>query len=270
VAKAPVDVAVRPTGGRWTIPTTEAGRQEVLARLVPLRPTLVLVDAAGGLELPLVADLAAAALPVLVVTPCQGRDCATATGPLAQPDAWDVRALAHLAEAIRPLSRPLPDAATQALTARLVAEKNRLSLAAPALRPPLQAPLTWLAHELQALEQDRGPDRTPEPRVGGARRSVAARRLGGGAPFNRDSGTLGGKRTVWGGRARVRGPRSMAARVASRHNPVIRAFSQRRCAKGTPKQVALTACRRKLWTMLTAIVNQRSRWPGIIPQARCS
>lgn len=152
VAKAQLDVAVRPTGDRWAIPNTEAGLQDVRARLAPLRPALVLVDASGGLELPLVAVLAAADLPVVVVNPRQVRDFARATGQLAKTDALDTRALAHFAEAVRPIPRPLPDAATQALTAllarrqqvvaMLVAETNRLSLAVPAIRPRLQAHIT--------------------------------------------------------------------------------------------------------------------------------
>jgi transposase len=304
VAKAQLDIAVRPTGDRWAIPNTEAGRQDVLTRLTALPPTLVLVDAAGGLELPLVAALAAAALPVVVVNPRQVRDFAKATGQLAKTDALDARALAHFAEAVHPIPRPLPDAATQALTAllarrqqvvaMLVAEKNRLSLAAPAIRPRLQAHITWLERELETLDQDVGemlrrspvwrekeallqsvPGVGPQlartllahlPELGTLdRKRIAA--LVGVAPFNRDSGTLRGKRAVWGGRARVRVPLYMAALVASRHNPVIRAFYHRLCAKGKPKKVALTACMRKLVTILNAIVKHRSRWHGIIPQA---
>jgi transposase len=307
VAKAQLDIAVRPTGDRWAIPNTEAGRQDVLTRLTALPPTLVLVDAAGGLELPLVAALAAAALPVVVVNPRQVRDFAKATGQLAKTDALDARALAHFAEAVHPIPRPLPDAATQALTAllarrqqvvaMLVAEKNRLSLAAPAIRPRLQAHITWLERELETLDQDVGemlrrspvwrekeallqsvPGVGPQlartllahlPELGTLdRKRIAA--LVGVAPFHRDSGTLRGKRTVWGGRARVRVPLYMAALVASRHNPVIRAFYHRLCAKGKPKKVALTACMRKLVTILNAIVKHRSRWHGIIPQVSCS
>jgi transposase len=304
VAKAQLDVAVRPTGDRWAIPNTEAGRQDVLTRLTALPPTLVLADAAGGLELPLVAALAAADLPVVVVNPRQVRDFAKATGQLAKTDALDARALAHFAEAVHPLPRPLPDAATQALTAllarrqqvvaMLVAEKNRLSLAAPTIRPRLQAHITWLERELETLDQDVGemlrrspvwrekeellqsvPGVGPQlartllahlPELGTLdRKRIAA--LVGVAPFNRDSGTLRGKRTIWGGRARVRVPLYMAALVASRHNPAIRAFYHRLCAKGKPKKVALTACMRKLVTILNAIVKHRSRWHGIIPQA---
>jgi transposase len=307
VAKAQLDISVRPTGDRWAIPNTEAGRQDVLTRLTALPPTLVLVDAAGGLELPLVAALAAADLPVVVVNPRQVRDFAKATGQLAKTDALDARALAHFAEAVQPTPRPLPDAATQALTAllarrqqvitMLVAEKNRLSLAAPAIHPRLQAHITWLERELAMLDQDVGamlrhspvwrekedllrsvPGVGPQlartllahlPELGTLdRKRIAA--LVGVAPFNRDSGTLCGRRTVWGGRARVRVPLYMAALVASRHNPIIRAFYHRLCAKGKPKKVALTACMRKLVTILNAIVKHRSRWHGIIPQASCS
>ena len=307
VTKAPLDVAVRPAGHRGAIPNTEQGRQDVLARLAALRPTLVLVEASGGLELPLVAALAAADLPVVVVNPRHVRDFAKATGQLAKTDALDARALAHFAEAVRPPPRPLPDAATQALTAllarrqqvmaMLVAEQNRLSLAASTLRSRLQAHITWLKRELHELDQDLGrtlrhspvwrekedlrrsvPGVGPQlarpllaylPELGTLdRQRIAA--LVGVAPFNRDSGTLRGRRTVWGGRARVRVPLYMAALVASRYNPVIPAFYQRLCAKGKPKKVALTACMRKLPTILKAILKHRSRWHGISPQASCS
>jgi transposase len=97
------------------------------------------------------------------------------------------------------------------------------------------------------------------------RKGIAA--LVGVAPFNRDSGTLRGKRTVWGGRARVRTALYMAALVASRHNPVIRAFYQRLCTAGKPKKVALTACMRKLLTILNAILTHRTRWHDVPPQA---
>lgn len=115
VAKAQLDIAIRPSGDRWAILNTEAGRQDALTRLTVLLPTLVLVDAAGGLELPLVATLAAADLPVVVVNPRHVRDFARATGQLAKTDALAARALAHFSEAVRPTPRPLPDAATQAL-----------------------------------------------------------------------------------------------------------------------------------------------------------
>ena len=149
VSKAQVDVAVRPTGQRWVVTYNETGVEELLSQMVDLGPALVLLEATGGLELPLVAALAAAALPV-VVNPRQVRDFARATGTLAKTDALDAAVLAHFAEAVRPPVRPLREAETQALNSlaarrhqvltMLVSEKNRLgepptSPSVPALRP---------------------------------------------------------------------------------------------------------------------------------------
>ena len=90
------------------------------------------------------------------------------------------------------------------------------------------------------------------------RRQIAA--LVGVAPFNRDSGTLRGKRTVWGGRARVRTALYMGAMVASRFNPVIRDFYQRLLSAGKPKKLALTACMRKLLIILNSMLKYGSSW----------
>lgn len=303
VAKARLDVAVRPTGQRWQIPYTEEGIQEVVSHLDTLHPKLVLLEASGGLEMPLVAALAAAHLPVVVVNPRQVRDFARATGKLAKTDVLDAQVLAHFAEAVRPAPRSLADAKTQALTAlvarrhqlisMLVAEKNRLGTALPSVRPRIQAHISWLEHELKDLDDDLGnalrqsplwrekdnllrsvPGVGPHlsvvllahlPELGTLdRRRIAA--LVGVAPFNRDSGTLRGKRTVWGGRARIRAALYMAALVASRHNPLIHAFYLRLCAAGKPKKVALTACMRKLLTILNAILKHRTPWRPVIPQ----
>ena len=145
VSKAQLDVAVRPIGQRWQVRYTEEEVQQLVSRLDTLQPTLVLLEASGGLELPLVAALAAGALPVAVVNPRQVRDFARATGRLAKTDALDAEVLAHFAEAVRPACRPLPDAEAQALAAlmarrrqvmvMLVAEKNRLGTAFGAVRP---------------------------------------------------------------------------------------------------------------------------------------
>jgi len=241
VAKAQLDVAVRPAGQRWAGPSTEEGVQALLARLQALPPTLVLLEASGGLELPLVAALVAARLPVVVVNPRQVRDFAKATGKLAKTDALDAQVLAPFAEAVHPTPRPLPDAATQVLTAllsrrhqlvtMLVAEKNRLRATPSSIRQRIQAHIARLERELEDLDRDVGrklrhspvrrekEDRlrsvpgvgpqlpltllAPLPELGTLdRKRLAA--LVGVAPLNRDSGTLRGKRTIWGGRARVR------------------------------------------------------------------
>ena len=115
VSKAQVDVAVRPTGQRWAASYNETGVEELVSQIVDIGPAMVLLEATGGLEVPLVAALAAAALPVVVVNPRQVRDFARATGTLAKTDALDAAVLAHFADAVRPSVRPLRDAETQVL-----------------------------------------------------------------------------------------------------------------------------------------------------------
>ena len=297
VAKAQVDVAVRPTGQTWTITYDDAGIQELVSQLKTLEPALVLLEATGGLELPMVVALATAALPVVVVNPRQVRDFAKATGTLAKTDTLDAAVLAHFADAIRPDVRPLRDAETQVLAslvarrhqvvAMLVSEKNRLRRAISAVRPRVEAHIAWLEQELEDLDQglrqtlrqsplwrEKDDLLRTVPGVGEQlsltllaylpelgtldRRQVAA--LVGVAPFNRDSGTLRGKRTVCGGRARIRAVLYMGALVASQYNPVIRDFYRRLLAAGKPKKLALTACMRKLLVILNSMLKHRSPW----------
>ena len=198
--------------------------------------------------------------------------------------------------------RPLRDAETQALNSldarrhqvmtMLVSEKNRLSSATVAVRPSIEAHIAWLEQELDDLDEGlrqtlrqspvwREKDdllRTVPgegeqlsltllaylPELGTLdRRQVAA--LVGVAPFNRDSGTLRGKRAVWGGRSRVRGALYMGTLSATRYNPFIRDFYQRLLAHGKPKKVALVACMRKLLVILNSMLKHRSPWRGITP-----
>ena len=302
VSKAQVDVAVRPTGQRWVVSYDETGIKELVSQMVDLGPAMVLLEATGGLELPLVAALAAAALPVVVVNPRQVRDFARATGMLAKTDALDAAVLAHFADAIRPEVRPLRDAESQvlnSLTARrhqvltmLVSEKNRLGTAISAVRPRIEAHIAWLEQELNDLDKElrQSLRRSPVwrekddllrtvPGVGEQlsltlladlpelgtldRRQIAA--LVGVAPYNRDSGALRGKRAVWGGRSRVRGVLYMGTLTATRFNPVISDFYQRLLAAGKAKKVALVACMRKLLTILNAMVKNNSTWRGSCP-----
>ena len=298
VAKAQVDVAIRPADDRWRVSHDEAGIRQLVSRLKTLEPVMVLLEASGGLELPLVAALAAEAVPVVVVNPRQVRDFAKATGKLAKTDSLDAAVLAHFAEVVRPPVRPLRDAETQALNSlaarrhqvmtMLVSEKNRLSSATVAVRPRIEAHIAWLEGELDDLDEglrqtlrqspvwrEKDDLLRSVPGVGERlsmtllaylpelgtldRRQVAA--LVGVAPFNRDSGTLRGKRTVWGGRARVRAILYMGALVASRHNPVIRDFHRRLLAAGKPKKLALTACMRKLLVILNSMLKHGKNLP---------
>ena len=225
------------------------------------------------------------------------RDFARATGKLAKTDALDAQVLAHFAEAVRPSVRPLRDADTQELNfltmrrsqlvTMLVSEKNRLGRASHSVRPRIQSHITWLEQELSDLDNDlrEALRRSPVwrekddllrsvPGVGEQlslsllaylpelgtlnRKQIAA--LVGVAPFNRDSGPRRGKRSVWGGRSRVRATLYMAALSASRYNPVLRVFYQRLLAAGKPKKVALTACMRKLLTILNAMIRSGQHW----------
>ena len=163
VAKAQVDVAVRPTDDRWEVSHDEAGVRQLVSQLKTLEPVMVLLEASGGLELPLVAALATEELPVVVVNPRQVRDFARATGKLAKTDSLDAAVLAHFAEVIRPPVRPLRDAETQVLNSlvarrhqvmtMLVSEKNRLGTAIVAVRPRVEAHIAWLERELDDLDE---------------------------------------------------------------------------------------------------------------------
>lgn len=298
VSKATLDVAVRPHGAVWRVPNDEAGQAELLARLVDLAPTLVVLEATGGYELPVAGTLAGAGLPVAIVNPRQVRDFAKATGHLAKTDRLDAALLAQFAEAIHPEPRALPDALTQHLSAlverrrqvvqMVTAERNRLQATrSPAVRRHIQAHLEWLIQQLHELEEElrQAIEASPiwqaqrdllctVPGIGPTLAAVlladlpelgtlSAKHLAalvGVAPLNRDSGTHSGHRIVWGGRAAVRAALYMAALVATRYNPLLRAFYLRLVERGKPKKVALTACMHKLLTILNAMVKHQTPW----------
>jgi transposase len=297
VSKAHLDVWVRPDGVAWRSPNTDSGARAVADRLKELHPDLVVLEATGGLESPVAGALAVLGVPVAVVNPRQVRDFAKSVGRLAKTDTLDARVLAHFAEAVKPEPHPLPDeqaAQLSALLARrrqlsemLTAERNRLQSADITLHRRLKVHIRWLERELGDIEDDLGsavkesplwlakdnilksvPGIGPVvsftllselPELGQLnRKQIAA--LAGVAPLNRDSGTLSGRRTVWGGRSRVRSALYMAALVASRHNPVIRDFYLRLCTAGKPKKVALTACMRKLLLILNSMIRHEEKW----------
>ena len=154
VAKAQREMALRPTGERWAVGTDDAGMAALVARLQALQPRVIVLEATGGDQRAVVAALAAAGLPVAGVNPRHARDVAKATGQLAQTEALDARALAHVAEAVRPTPRPLPDAQAderrallarrRPLVAMRTAEQHRLGNAPPRLQTDIQAHLTGL------------------------------------------------------------------------------------------------------------------------------
>ena len=297
VSKARLDVAVRRSGASESFLNDAAGIKELVKRLAEIQATLIVLGATGGVERGVTRALASAALPVVVVNPRQVRDFAKATGQLAKTDHIDAVVLARFAEAVRPAVRPLPDEITlelRALIARrrqitemIVAENHRLGGASKAVKKRIDAHLRWLEAELDRADKDLdqsirhspmwqenqdllrtvpgiGPVISRSliaelPELGKLnRKQIAA--LVGVAPLNRDSGTLRGRRSIWGGRAAVRAVLYMAALVASRHNGVIRAFYQRLRSAGKAPKVALVACMRKLLTILNAMIKHKTRW----------
>jgi transposase len=296
-AKAQLDIALRPSGERWAVPNDASGVAALVARAQTLNPTRIVLEATGGLERAVTSALATAGLPVVVVNPRQVRDFARATGQLAKTDALDARVLAHFADVIRPTPRPLPDAQTQELRARLgrrqqlvgmrTAEQNRLAGVSERLTKDITAHIAWLNAGIATLDADLetllrasplwrenddllqsakgiGPVSAHTlllelPELGTlTRQQIAA--LVGVAPLNGDSGTLRGTRTIWGGRAHVRTVLYMSTLVATRFNPQIKTFYQRLLAAGKVKKVALTACMRKFLTILNAMLKHRTPW----------
>ncbi|MDJ0897152.1 MAG: IS110 family transposase [Alphaproteobacteria bacterium] len=298
VSKDRLDVHLRPSGESFAVARNGDALSNLATRLGQLTPTLIVLEATGGFEITVAASLAGADLPLAVVNPRQIRDFARATGRLAKTDALDAEAIALFAERIRPAPRAVPDADARAL-AELVARrrqvvdmigaetKRRRQASAKRLQKRLDAHLAWLQKELSQIERDlddsvRGSPvwranedlLTSVPGIGKTtartliatlpelgeltRRQIAA--LAGVAPLNRDSGTLRGRRMIAGGRAAVRRALYMATLSAARWNQTIAAFYQRLIAAGRPAKLALTACMRKLLTILNAILRDQRPW----------
>lgn len=297
VSKERLDVTMRPSGESESVSNDKDGIEALVKRLREVGPSLIVLEATGGLERGVTRGLASAELPVVVVNPRQVRDFAKATGQLAKTDRIDALVLARFGEAVRPALRPLPDELTmelRALIARrrqitemIVAERNRLSRASKSVKKRIDAHIGWLEAELDRADKDLDQSigqspiwREKEdllrsvPGIGPVisrsliaelpelgelnRKQIAA--LVGVAPLNRDSGTLRGRRRIWGGRATVRAVLYMAALVASRRNAVIGGFYKRLRNAGKAPKVALVACMRKLLTVLNSMIKHRTCW----------
>lgn len=297
VSKATLDVATSNRKETKSFPNDESGITQVISYLKKEIPTLTVMEATGGLEKLLAASLIEASIPVVVVNPRQVRDFARAKGKLAKTDNIDAHILVEFACDIHPEVRALTDKQTeeikammvrrQQLIAMLTMEKNRLCSASKAVGPSIQENIKWLKQLLTNLDNDlenqihnspiwREKDNLLKsvPGVGpvlsmtllGAlpelgqltRKQIAA--LAGVAPFNRDSGKYRGKRSTKGGRTRVRPPLYMATLVATRFNPVIKAYYDHLLKMGKIKKVALTACMRKLLVILNAMLRDHQMW----------
>jgi transposase len=298
VSKARLDVAVRPTGERYSVANDPEGIDTLVGGFEEVGLELVVLEATGGFERPAAMALAASGIPVAVINHRKARDFAKATGILAKTDRIDAYVLAHFAEALKPEPRALPDEEALLLSEildrrrqlidMLVAENNRLAATvSEPVKERIRAHVRWLEKELTRTnrELEEVIEASPTwreneallrtvPGVGPAlARTLLAElpelgtlthkrlcALVGVAPFSRDSGRMRGKRQVWGGRARVRTALYMGAMVASRHNPLIREFYERLVEAGKPKKVALVACMRKLLSILNAVMRDHKPW----------
>jgi transposase len=296
VSKATLDVAV--DGGTVAqYANDDAGITQTIAGLRTAGCTLVVLEATGAYHHSVTSALVAAGMAVAVVNPRQVRDFARSVGQLAKTDRLDARVLARFAAVVQPAPRPLPDEATQELAAlldrrrqlieMLVAEKNRALIARKRVQPSVRAHIMYLTEALAETDRELdtlirasavwreqedllrtvpgiGPQTARTmiadlPELGRLnRRQIAA--LAGLAPLARDSGTFRGVRVCWGGRARIRATLYMAVVAAIRCNPVVRAFYQRLRAAGKPAKVAITACMRRLLTIINTMVRNQEPW----------
>jgi transposase len=297
VSKASLDLATSQGTEITTFGNDEGGCNLVASALIQLAPKLIVLEATGGYQDLVTGILASKGLPVAVVNPRQVRDFAKATGTLAKTDRIDARVIARFAEAIQPDVRPLKDEAALALTAlitrrrqiidMITAEKNRLIASHDNVVDDISVHIKWLESRLKDINRELS-DAIKEnaewknnvslltsckgvgsvfsktliaslPELGTLnRRKISS--LTGVCPFNRDSGTMRGKRTIFGGRGNVRATLYMATLSAIRFNPVIKAFYEKLTKAGKVHKVAMVACMRKLLTVLNAMLRNQQPW----------
>lgn len=304
VATDHLDVELLPSGRRLHVANTPEERRRLAGLLGDEGVALLVLEATGGLEIPVVAEIALAGVPLVVANPRQVRDFAKAVGILAKTDRLDAHVLARFARDVRPVPRPLPDQAQQELgelVARRrqliecrVAEENRLERAASkTVRKSIQAAVSFYERQIDALDEQIGQKIKDSPAwrekdelyqsvpgIGectsrvliaelpelGRLSNAQIASLVGLAPFACESGRFKGRRTIRGGRTPVRNSLYMAALSASRCNPVIKAFYQRMRSRLCFK-AAITACMRKLLCILNTMAAKNVCWnPKVLPK----
>jgi len=294
-----LDIAI--AGGEapsvWQVENNGEGIDGLLSQLADLGPALVVVEASGGLEMPLVSEMALVGMPISVANPTRVRALAKAEGQLAKTDKIDARVIARYAEVVQPNPRRQQDEAEIQLIALVnrrlqlvemrTAERNRLRTAPESVKERVEKAIAWLSEEISDIEieinalladnqawQEKAHRLTSVPGVGFItaitllahmpelgqlnRQKIAA--LAGLAPFNRDSGGKRGVRRIFGGRSAVRRVLYMAALSGTKSNPVLKEFYDRLVERNKPKKVALTACMRKLLTILNALERKQEFW----------
>ena len=301
VSKQWLDVAVHNRPETWRESNEPKGWLALVKRLKKLKPSLVVLEATGGFEMLVTAELHHAHLPVVVMNAKRVRDFARATGRLAKTDKLDAQVIAHFAAAVRPALRPLPSEEEEQLTALLTrrrqlvdmrtVEQNRLTTVRKSMRSQIEEHIQWLSQRLEELDTEiddfirhsptwqatndllqsaPGIGRVASstllamlPELGQLNRQEIAA-LVGLAPLNKDSGKKQGRRRIFGGRASVRSVLYMATLSATRFNPIIKDFYTRLVKRGKDKKVALTACMHKLLVILNAMMRTRQSWRTIV------
>lgn len=297
VSKAILDVYVLPFKKYMQFNNDTKGIQKLTKKLKSFPQASIVMEATGGYEKPIAQSLQKAGLSVSVVNPRPIRDFAKALGKLAKTDRIDAEVIALFAEKMQPQANITYNENQQKLTelnARrrqiidmIMMEKNRLDKASNELKKSIQRIIKALEKELQAINEalensiqnDAGYAQKNAllksikgvgsvvaagiiaglPELGSVSpKQISA--LAGLAPYNRDSGTLRGKRTIWGGRASVRTTLYMATLVATKHNPQIKSFYERLCSAGKQKKVAITACMHKLLIIMNAMIKHNESW----------
>lgn len=298
VSKDSLDMAAYPSWQIWKYGNNKHGISKIVSKLTTIRPKLIVMEATGGLEIPLRDAFEKDGLAVAVMNPRRIRDFGRAMGMLAKTDKLDAKVMAYFAAKIEPTPRPVPNEAgrkleqlltrREQLTEMLTAEKNRIKQSTSiAIRNHIMEHINWLETQIKDIDKtvktniDANPELSAKinlyktmkgvgnilsaklvatlPELGILnQREIAA--LVGLAPINRDSGKQRGRRTIWGGRAMIRKALYMPTLIATRYNPVIRNLYLRLITRGKLKKVALIACMHKMLTILNAMAKSNTEF----------
>lgn len=297
IAKEYVDVAIVPKKEVRRFSNDHEGMYKLIPWLKRLKVEVAVMEPTGGYEALAAGALTAKKVPVAIVNARQVREYARAAGKLAKTDKIDAIVMAEYAQTMKPEVRKLPDEETREirglvsrrrqLVDMITAEKNRLELASEAVADNINEHIEWLKKQIEGIDKDlkrkiadnatwHEKDNLLQsipgvgkvlsstmlaelPELGSLnRREIAA--LAGVAPYNRDSGKMRGKRSIWGGRRMIRKVLYMSTLSSINYNPVIREMYYRLVGKGKAKKSAIVACMRKLLIIMNAIVKTEIPW----------